>query len=231
MRRILRVLRAAFSQTFYRLWTMLLVNVVTLVLSVPCALLLAVVSNLVRVHNPGVALFMVAMGTILLPAPTAVGLHVLAREAVRGLPVELADYWAALRQYGGLALRVWLISIFGTAVIVANLAYYPGLHVVFTPFMEIIWAYILLVWLGIQLYLYPLIVNGAETAVFPVYRRAFLTVARNRGFTAAVTIVWVFLAALMTLSGLLVFLGLAFTVALQHNAARMALEEHDVARV
>jgi hypothetical protein len=223
MKLLFSTLRAAFSQTIYRLWTMLLVNIITLVLAIPCAVVLAILPVVPR--QPGMALVTVAALLMLLPSPTSAGMHVLIRDGTRGLPVQIGDYWLALRAHGPLALRAWIVAVVGTAIILANIEYYPRLHVVFTPFMEIIWLYILLVWLGIQLYLYPLIVEGDETGVFRLYRAAFVTVANNRAYTAAVTLLWLLLTILMSFSMLLVFLGLVFTAALQHNAARVALAQ------
>jgi hypothetical protein len=209
----------AFIQVFRHLWIILLINGVTAALCIPFALALAFLP--LFPHSVGPSFLIVSILVAVLPTPGAAGLHVIAHELAEKEHPFLSDVWEGFRACGLLAVKVWLISAFCSAIIIANLEYYARAHFVFAPFLVIIWLYILFVWLGIQLYVYPVIVEQEVKRVLPVFRNAFVIAVTNRLYTAGVTVIWACFVVVSSLSVASIFLGLALSAAIQHNATRL----------
>jgi hypothetical protein len=197
---------------------MLAVNLMTAILSLPFAAVVAVLALTLHLPN-GVVLLVTGILLLTLPTPTAAGLHLMMRDLAHGDPVQLSDWWDGLRALGPLALRAWLVAAGVIAVIFANLAYYPRLHFGISPVVEIMWAYVLVLWFCIQVYVYPLIVEQQVKSVVLVYRNAFVLASSNRLVTVLITTAWVFVALLSTMSLFVTFLGFALTAGVQQNAA------------
>lgn len=202
---------------------MLAVNLVTAVLSVPFAAVLALLVLALRLPT-GTGLIVVGVFLLTLPTPAAAGLQWMMRDLAHREPVQLSDWWDGLKALGPVALRTWLIATAGLTIIFANLAYYPRAHFSFSPVMKITWAYILFMWLCIHVYVYPLIVEQDVKSVTLVYRNAFVLASANRLVTLAITIAWVGVAVLCTLSLLIAFVGFAVAAGVQQNAAARVIQ-------
>ena len=81
--------------------------------------------------------------------------------------------------YWRVSLRAWLIAAAITIVCVLNIAFYATeganpaarLHAVAAP-LFVVWTLILFLWLGIHLYVAPLLLAQAEARVLLAYRNA-----------------------------------------------------------
>jgi uncharacterized membrane protein YesL len=222
MRQALSAVGDTFSQIFRHIWTMVAVNVLTVVLSLPFAAVLALL--LLVFGLPGDSRYiLIGVFLLTLPTPAAAGLHPMMRDLTRGEPIHLGDWWDGLKAFGLVALQAWLVAIAALAIISANLAYYPRFHSLVATVLEIMWVYILVLWLCVQLYVFPLIVDQQGTSIVLAYRRAFALGFAYRVFTLSAALAWVGIAALSTVSVLIAFLGFAICTGIQQNATSQIL--------
>jgi uncharacterized membrane protein YesL len=211
----------AFVQVYRRIWVLILANFIALLLSIPFGALLALLP--VFPHRRSLSLVLLGMLVTLLPSPAAAGLQSVMREIATGGHIFVSDLWDGLKAHVWLALRSWIAGVIGTLVILANVEYYPRIQLIIAPVMEIVWLYVLVLWLGMLLYVYPLIVVQDDRRVFTVYRNAFVLAARNRLYTTIVALLWLAVAVLFSLSGLVAIVGLAVCAGIQQNAAAPVL--------
>ncbi len=213
------------SQVLNHLWTLLLVNGLTVLLSMPFLAGLAFLMRSLQLSS-GTALVLVCAGLLVLPTPTLAGLHTVMWQLAQGEPIQLGDWWDGFKASGLLALRVWCLGVVSLAVIIANLIYYPTMHFGFAPILEVMWAYILALWLCIHISVYPLVVAQEVQSVTLVYRNAIVLATSNRVTTLCATVVWSGLILLMSLSMVVAFLGVALVAGVQQNFAAGLVASH-----
>ncbi|MGH2444104.1 MAG: hypothetical protein ACRDFX_13190 [Chloroflexota bacterium] len=198
-------------------------NLAAIVFSIPIlmlAMVMAYVGNSLRVIPLAVAL-MVAV----LPNPAVAGVQSLARDLAHHDVVTLGGTWPDLREFWRPALKVWLVSVGASVVIIANLAFYghaastPGssFHAIATPLL-IFWLAVLVIWLTMHLYLYPLLMAQASPRMMQAYRNAGLITVRKPLFSILVTFVWLLILVISSTTGFVVLLGLALGAMIQQFA-------------
>jgi uncharacterized membrane protein YesL len=121
----------------------------------------------------------VSLPLITLPAATG-GLFYLAYRVVseeRDLdpkPAEIGDFWVGLRSYWQRCTLLGLLNFVALAMLVVALLFYLGSPV--EPFRWLIGPVflILIVFLGMQIYLFALLIVSPEASIWSIFRQAFL---------------------------------------------------------
>lgn len=223
MLRGLRVTGSALYQVSTHLGVLVVANLTAVVLSLPLVALVGVLSYLARSYS------LIPLGIALLlgvfPNPAAAGLQLTARDLARKDIISLSDQWDGLRQFWLFALKTWLVSLAGTIVIVANLAFYAfqagqsgsSFRTIGGP-LAAVWLFVLLVWVGLHLYIFPLLVAQEDRRLLTAYRNAFIMEVSRPFFTLTVTILWILLLLFTSATGLATIIGLAVGAAIQQNA-------------
>lgn len=197
---------------------MMVTNLVGIVLSLPILVLTWIV---IRAASLPAALLVVVVAV--LPNPVLAGIQFVSFELTQGRSVFTSDQWNGLRRYGPPAVKVWLLSLAGTAVIVANIDYYLRATFSFARLLEIIWIYVLIVWVAVHLYVYPLIIEPMMKRTLAIYRAAFVMAIGRPLFTGVTTLIWLLILLLSAGSGLIAVFGLALAVAIQQCATAALL--------
>lgn len=86
---------------------------------------------------------------------------------------RLGDFWAGFRRHAWRSTALWLLQLLSLLTILVAVRFY-----VFGPVQQLRWLIgpvilILLGWLGVQLYTFPLLIVFPERPVFQLIRRAF----------------------------------------------------------
>jgi uncharacterized membrane protein YesL len=112
---------------------------------------------------------------LFLPTPGSIGLGAVA-EVGAGLdaPRTRLLFWPALRAHWRQGTVMFVISLLGTILLLVNLYFYALSSSPWLRIASILWLYALLFWLGMQLYLVPLLLHLVEPRLFDIYRRAAL---------------------------------------------------------
>ncbi|MGZ6789981.1 MAG: hypothetical protein ACXVGQ_08620 [Mycobacteriaceae bacterium] len=201
-------------------------NVLAMLLSLPIVLVLIVVAFFVhslRVVPLGIAVLVGA-----LPNPACMGLQTLARELAHGQVADFGEQWQALRTYWRVSLRAWLIATAITIISALNAAFYArqaanpasGLHAVAAP-LFLVWALFLLFWLGIHLYVAPLLLAQTEARVLLAYRNAVVMMLSRPVASLTVSLIWLGALIFTSATALATVIGLALAASIQQNAFRL----------
>lgn len=224
----LRALGSALAQVLTHVTASIFGNLIALVLSIPLLLLVGVLAFSARSFSLiplGVA-FLLGV----LPNPACAGLQFVARKLTTGDFVTIQDQWAGLRNYAPMAAAAWLISLAVSALILANIVFYVRsmgagaslLHAVALPLL-LLWLLLLIFWISIHLYLFPLLIAQEVKSLRLLYKNAALMVIARPSATLLVAPLWLAILLLCSATGLATFIGLALTTAIQQNATAKLL--------
>ena len=153
---------------------------VTALLGLPVLLvLIAAMPSDATAPEAGGFLLPVTLGCLLLllvPNPASLGMYALAARMQRKESPLWSDFWQAFRRNLGLGLALYAIGILGLVLLAVNTAFYLHHHAGPLQVLSVLFLYLLLFWLGLHLYLGPLVMLLGERRLPALYRRAAMLV-------------------------------------------------------
>ena len=230
MRLGLRAVWSACRQVFSHLTVSFGGNLLAMLFSLPIVLALIIVAFVV--HSLSVVPLGIAVLVGALPNPACLGLQTIARELARGQVPEFREQWQAFRAYWRVGLRAWLIATAVTVILALNVAFYAaqmlrpasGVHGVAAP-LFLVWALLLLFWLGIHLYVAPLLLAQTEPRALLAYRNAAVIMLSRPVASWAVIVVWLGVLVFTSTTALATVIGLALAASIQQNTFRLSLPD------
>lgn len=197
------------------------VGFVASMMLVPFALLTIVLFETLGL--PVAALFFIGP---FLPGPALVGMHALARELARNEGVSWALFWQKTRQYWWVSTSMFFLSLLATIVLLTSMRFYLSSDNSILQLIGFAWIYGLVLWLIMQIYLLPLLLEQDETRISlrRVYRNAFVIAAAKPLLSLAMLIV----SLILLVAGYFTVLGLPVIVVpmiavLANHALRYAI--------
>jgi hypothetical protein len=97
-----------------------------------------------------------------------------------------------------------------------------SLHPVAMP-LFLAWALTLFLWLGVNLYVAPLLLAQAEPRVLLAYRNAAVIMLSRPVASLAVSVIWLGVLLLTSATALATIIGLALAASIQQNTLRLLL--------
>jgi hypothetical protein len=217
-----RALVSLYDETL----TLVMANLLWLVFNVPLYLLLATFGLAFPEFG---ALWLVGLAWLLLilPTPATIALGALAREAAGPDVPRRGVFWEALRARWRLGLTCAAVSVVITAAIVLNIGFYATRTDGILRLTTILWLYGLWFWLGMHIYLVPLVHHVHQPRVLDLYRRAGLITLGHAVPTLLLTLV-VLALGLLSILFLPVYLlvAAAFVSLTQAHALREVRRHH-----
>jgi hypothetical protein len=228
MRLGLRAVGSACHQVFSHFAVSFGGNLLAMLFSLP--IILAVIVVAFFVHSLSVVPLGIAILVGALPNPACMGLQTLARELARGDSLNFGEQWQGLRTYWRASLRAWLIAAAITITCALNVAFWAtqaanratSLHAVAAP-LFLVWALILLFWLGIHLYVAPLLLAQAEPRVLLAYRNAAVLMLSRPVASWTVILIWLGALVFTSTTALATIIGLALAASIQQNTLKRLL--------
>ena len=228
MRLGLRAVGSACYQVFSHFTVSFAGNLLAMLLSLPIVLVLIVVAFVV--HSLSVVPLGIAILVGALPNPACMGLQTLARELARGDTADFGEQRQGLRMYWRVSLRAWSIATAIAIICVLNMAFYATqaanpasrLHAVAAP-LFVVWTLILLLWLGVHLYVAPLLLAQAEARVLLAYRNAAVIMLSRPVASLIVSLIWLGVLVFTSFTALATIIGLALAASIQQNTLRLVL--------
>lgn len=144
----------------------------------------------------------------LLPSPALVGMFGLARELAKGEGISWSHFWQTTRQYWLRSLALYVISLVGTLLIISSMIFYLSSDNQVLTFVGYAWMYVIILWLMMQMYLLPLLLEQERGTIFPVYRNALIVAAAKPILTLGILVVNV----LLLIAGYFTVIGLPLVV-------------------
>jgi len=223
-----RAVGSACHQVFTHLALSFGGNVLAMLLSLPIVLVSVVVAFFA--HSLSVVPLGIAILVGALPNPACMGLQTLTRELARGNAPYFREQWQGLRAYWRVGLRAWLIAAAITITCALNMAFYArqaanpatSWHAVAAP-LFFVWALVLLLWLGVHLYVAPLLLAQTEASVLLAYRNAFVVMLSRPLASLIVSVIWLGALVFTSVTALATIIGLALAAAIQQNTFRLML--------
>jgi uncharacterized membrane protein YesL len=171
----LRVLWLALVSLYDETIALVVGNLLWVALNLPVFLLLAAL-GLPFADSGNIAWLLVGVAwlLLLLPTPAGVALGALAREAAGPDVPGRAAFGDGLRARWRLGLTCGAVSLLVTVAIVFNIGFYATRTDGLLRLTTILWLYGLWFWLGMHLYLVPLLHHVQAPRLLDLYRRAAL---------------------------------------------------------
>lgn len=170
--------------------TLLKANLAWFLLTLPLALpLLLLLAGLLPASGPDeqpnvlLPLLLTGLLALLLPNPASLGLHTIASVMSRRDAPTWAQLVTGLRGNLGLGLTLFAIGLTVTVVLTINLLFYLRAESQPLRLVAILFLYLLLYWLAMQLYVGPLVVQVGERRLLALYRRAAMLVLAQPIYT------------------------------------------------
>lgn len=126
----------------------------------------------------------VALLGVLPAGPATAGLYAVAFRVTDGRASKLSDYFAGLRQHARIGIILTALAVGGLLVALFNLGFYLSVNNLFGGVMLGLWLYLLLFWLGLTLYAFPLAFLQEQPNLRTIARNAFLMAVGRPVFTA-----------------------------------------------
>jgi len=137
----------------------------------------------------------------LLPTPLSAGMYYLAHMIVHEKRMPgVFMFWEGIRTHWRPSLILFVVGLTVTALLWLNAEFYANLGGMFWPALSIVFLYALVIWLTMQVYTLPLLMEQSDKRLTLVYRNAFFITIGNLVFNVVFVIL---LAVTISLSVLL----------------------------
>jgi uncharacterized membrane protein YesL len=128
---------------------------------------------------------------ILAGGPALAGVHNLTNPIPHERRIEFGYFWEGFRKYWLKSWKILGLWVLGAATLGINVWFYRmwwqrGTQIALLPVILFLW--ILVLWLGIQPYLFPLMLEQEDKRVVLVFKNAILLALVNPGFTVLVLV-------------------------------------------
>lgn len=127
--------------------------------------------------------------------PGTMGAYYLTREKALGRRVEFDLFWQGFRQYFGKAWALGAINVAVTVLLVSNIWFYANISN-WLAYLTLIWIYILVMWLGVLLYVFPMALAQEDKSLRLIYRNSAILAFGRPLFTLVVGVLSLALLAL-----------------------------------
>jgi uncharacterized membrane protein YesL len=144
-----------------------------------------------------VAAACLAMLAVLPAGPATAALTYVAQRVSEGRATKLGEFFGALRRYARASWALLAIWMGGLLIILFDIGFYAGVGNFVGALVLGLWAYLLLMWLALLIYIFPLLIMQEQFSLRQIARNALLMVLGRPIFT------------LLNLALMLVLLGLA----------------------
>jgi uncharacterized membrane protein YesL len=197
--RALRVFRSSLGALYYELFLLVGVNLAWLGLS------------LLVVTAP----------------PAAAGVYYLANQLAKGETVSFGLFVQGMRRY---FRRSWLLAIIVvviSALLVGNLLFYANFANHWVRLISVFWGYVLIFWLAMLIYLFPLLIEQSDKSLLLILRNAALLVLDNVVFTLTLgVLLLLFLLLNVALAVPLLLIVMSGLAIIQSKALLTVLEKY-----
>lgn len=237
MGRTLRAIWQGIVDAYNELFPIVGMNLLWLVFSIPLALIgllliQAIALSLSLDDDLRQALSVVFSGlyAILLvvgPNPASAGIHLWANRLVKDERVEFSLFWEGLRTYLGKSLLLFAIAGIVLLLLIANAMFYLSSELIALRIFGIAWLYAVVLWMSMQLYVLPLLIEQGDKSVRLVLRNSFfLTLAQILPTLVLLAILSVLVVISIGLTLLIALLTASVSALITTRVVHSALERY-----
>ena len=233
---IFRVLWLSLKDVFDELFTLIAVNLLWVVLSMPLVLAAVFLFS----AGSTVPAIIVALLAVLPLGPSNAGLYTIAQRVSEGRVIAWRLFFEGFRGYLRLSWQVYGLWTIGLILLISNLGFYSGIGASFGAVLQILLLYLLMVWLALLIYIGPLMILQTDKRLRVIARNALLMVFGRPLFTLVTLVLMALLGValgtilpilplLLTFSFLAIWSFRATTALVADAEARRAAQEERAA--
>jgi len=176
----------------------------------------------------GVNLAWLGLSVLVVTAPPATaGVYYLANQLAKGETVSFSLFVQGMRRY---FRRSWLLAIIAVVIsvlLVGNILFYANFANQWVRLISVFWGYVLLFWLAMLIYLFPLLIEQSDKSLLLILRNAALLVLDNLAFTLTLGILLLlFLLLNVALAVPLFLMAMSGLALIQSKALLTVLEKY-----
>lgn len=231
LRQALRIIVGALADLWENIYVLVFANLVWGLSLLPAAAIAFALPI-----NGFLAFFLALIVLVILTGPTTIALYKMTQDPGRRERLEMAEFWSGLRTY---YKRGWLlagINAFFAFIASINLFFYnqPAFSNSPIRYMNILWIYLIVCWLLLQIYLWPFAIRmepESKLRLGPLFRNTALALFK---YLPISLIAGLFLIALLAIELLLLkaipllLFGLALQALISNRATRTVLNLEDL---
>ncbi len=145
--------------------------------------------------------------------PATAAMAAVARRCARGISIDRSHYFEGFKRYWRPALAISAIGMVGLALLGLNLVFYFFQANDLLRALTFLWAYGILFWLGVQIFVYPFLVSLEHPTIRMALRNALAATFANPLFSLLLLVIACALTALsIVLPILLLFIWPALDI-------------------
>lgn len=164
---------------------------------------------------------------VIAPNPAAVGIHNYANQLIKEEHVEFYLFWEGLKRYWARALLLFAISLFGFVLLIGNAVFYLNNENQILRLVGLLWIYATYVWLSMQIYILPLLIEQETKSVKYILRNAALLALDNPLVTFTLVLLFLVLTGVsLGLPILVTLVSGSLIGVIQHRAVLTLLEKY-----
>jgi len=176
----------------------------------------------------GVNLAWLGLSLLIVTAPPATaGVYYLTNQLARGETVSFSLFVQGMRRY---FRRSWLLAIIVVVISVllaVNLLFYANLANQWVRLLSVFWGYLIVFWLAMLIYLFPLLIEQESKSLLLILRNAALLVLDNVAFTLTLgVLILLFLLLNVALVAPLLLIVMSGLALVQSKALLTVLEKY-----
>src|SRR6266487_1165135 len=174
-----RVFWLSIKDTFDEMFSLVVINLLWVLINAPL-MGLAAFLIIEGATVPGIVVLLLA---VLVMAPANAGLYTVAQRVTEGRVVSWRLFFEGFREYLMLSWQVYGIWTLGLVLILSNMSFYARMGSNLGSFLLILFLYILLVWVGLLIYIGPLMLLQSDKRIRVIARNAVFMVFGRPVFT------------------------------------------------
>lgn len=221
-----RAALAAFRDLFDEFFVLAMANVLWCLLSAPFLLVALSALNFGAPLIAGGALLL----SVLTAGPATASLFALTYRISDGRAVKIGEFFGGLRAHARQGWLIYGLWMLGLVAALANLLFYLGVANLFGGIMIGLWIYLLLLWMMIGIYVFPLIFLQERPALRLIARNALLMAMRHPIYSVATVLLMGVIFAVSAYLAVPFFLISVALLAQWSTRATRTLIEHEQAR-
>ncbi|MHB0859099.1 MAG: YesL family protein [Anaerolineae bacterium] len=157
--------------------------------------------------------------TVVLFPVTAAGMYYVANRVAHGKTFHFSDFIEGIKLYWWRSLLWFLANIVVIALFVVNIMFYSSFEGSWVVVVGGLWLALLVFWLSMQVYFWPLLIEQSETKMLQAWRNAAFLILANPFYAFFIVTFTVVLFAVSTVLTLpLIFVGMGLVAILGNNA-------------
>lgn len=223
------VLWRSVKDVFDEMFLLIMANIAWCVISLP----LLALAGYAAFQGAALPATIFALLGVLPLGPANMGLYSIAQRVTEGRTSTLGQFFAGMKEHAVLSWKVYGLWMVGLVTILFNMGFYAGMGSTLGAFLQILFIYLLIIWLALLMYIGPLAILQTDKRLKIIARNAALMTLGRPIFTIVTVVLIGIVIVLSLLPGVFIIPGLilfAFLAVWNFRATTKLIEDAEERR-